>query len=584
MATRILGIDLGTYSIKVLAATPGFRQVTPLELIERPLPAPVVDSEPAWERAARALADLAREHKLAGETAYVAASGDQLFIHVLEFGFRNLRRPDLEKAVGAELEGILPVDLEAMVYGFEALPSDLGVDAAAAGPLAAPGAGALDDDDPTAVRGGGAGAAVHAHGRIAPPTEGMRVLACAMEIERTRHLIELLAPHGLEPRGVVASPAVYAALAERLEAGASAPGEPAFTASPAPIAIIDMGHTRTQVCVVAGGKPVYARSIARGGRDVTEAIRRAWHMSLEDAEQAKHQMGFVASAAEPAASDQQRRMHDTVAREIGALARELRRTLQSCRAKTGATTSRVMLVGGGSRLGGVASFLAESLGLQVQRLGPEHARSLLGDKLAAVGAPVDTACVAAGLSLECAAGRPRFDLRQGELVYKADLSFLRQKAPALLAALVVLLAFATFNGYAELFKLRRAEAALETRVALETTAAFGEALSASAAMDRMGGKTGSKKSPLPRMTAYDILLEFNAKLPDSSKVTLDVDRLDIRPGKITFEATAKSSPEIDAVEEALRQIECFKEISRGSTSVGEGDVRKFSFTITTNCM
>jgi general secretion pathway protein L len=412
----------------------------------------------------------------------------------------------------------------------------------------------------------------------------MRVLACAMEIERARHLIDLLAPHGLEPRAVVASPAVYAALAERIESGAAAPGEPAFTAPSGPIAIIDMGHTRTQVCVVAGGKPVYARSIARGGRDVTEAIRRAWHMSLEDAEQAKHQMGFVASAAEPANSDQQRRMHDTLGREVGALARELRRTLQSCRAKTGATTGRVVLVGGGSRLAGVASFLSESLGIQVTRLGPEHARSLLGDKLAAVGAPVDTACVAAGLSLECAAGRPRFDLRQGELVYKADLSFLREKAPALMVALVVLLAFATFNGYAELFKLRRAEAALETRMALETTAAFGETLTASAAMDRMGGKTGSKKSPLPRMTAYDILVEMNAKLPDSSKVTLDVDRLDIRPGKITFEATAKSSPEIDAVEEALRQIECFKEISRGSTSVGEGDVRKFSFTITTNCM
>jgi general secretion pathway protein L len=588
MATRILGIDLGTYSIKVLVATPGFRQVTPLELIERPLPAPIVDGEPPLERAARALGEMAREHKLGGETAYVAASGDQLFVHVLEFGFRNLRRPDLEKAVGAELEGILPVDLEEMVYGFETLPSDLGHTpgtAAAGASLGEPPAAGIDDDDPTAVRGGAAGAAgVYAHGRVAPATEGMRILACAMEIERTRHLIDLLGPHGLEPRAVVASPAVYAALAERIEAGATAPGEPAFTAPSGPIAIIDMGHTRTQVCVVAGGKPLYARSIARGSRDVTEAIRRAWHMSLEDAEQAKHQMGFVASATEPAGTDQQRRMHDTVAREVGTLARELRRTLQSCRAKTGATASRAVLVGGGSRLGGVASFLSESLGIPATRLGPEHARSLLGDKLAAVGAPVDTACVAAGLSLECAGGRPRFDLRQGALTYKADLSFLREKAPALMISLVVLLVFATFNGYAELFKLRRAEAALDTRVALETTAAFGEQLSASAVMDRLGGKTGAKKSPLPRMTAYDILVELNAKLPDSSKVTLDVERLDIRPGKITFEATAKSSPEIDAVEEALRQVECFKEISRGSTSVSDGDVRKFSFSITTNCM
>jgi general secretion pathway protein L len=589
MATRILGIDLGTYSVKVLVAAPGFRQLTPLELIERPLPPPTTDGEHPWERAARALGDIAREHKLGNETAYVATGGDQLFIHVLELAFRSLRRPDLEKAVGAELEGVLPVDLEDMVYGFEGLPLVEPLGALPSPAMAAYIAPepAADDEEPTAVRGDGSGGAAQAPGpgRVAPPTEGMRVLACAMEIARARHLIELLGEHDLEPRAVVAVPAAYAAMAERIDAAtAPAPGEPAFTAPSGPMAIIDMGHTRTHLCVVSGGKPVYARSITRGGREVTEAIARAWNLPREQAEQVKHQSGFVASADTPATSDEQQQMHGVVARELAALGRELRRTLQSCRAKAGITPTRAVLIGGASRLAGSASFLSEFLHVPVTRLGPEHARGLLGDKLAAVGAPADTAGVAAGLVLECAGGRPRFDLRQGELVYKADLSFLREKAPALLAALVVLLAFVTFNGFAELYKLRRAEAALETRLALETTAAFGETLSAAAAIDRMGGKTAAKKSPLPRMTAYDILLELNAKLPERSKVTLDVEKVDIRQGKITLEATAKTSPEIDAVEEALSQVECFKEVARGSTSVGQGDVRKFSFTITTNCM
>ena len=54
-----------------------------------------------------------------------------LFIHVLEFPFRNLRRADLEKAVGAELEGILPIDLEDMVFGFESVPPNVGQAASA---------------------------------------------------------------------------------------------------------------------------------------------------------------------------------------------------------------------------------------------------------------------------------------------------------------------------------------------------------------------------------------------------------------------------------------------------------------------
>lgn len=585
MATRILGIDLGTYAVKVLVAAPGFRHITPLELIERPLPPPATEGESHWERAARALAELVREHRLDADAVYTAAGGDQLFIHVLEFAFRNLRRPDLEKAVGAELEGILPVDLEDMVYGFESLPADLG-DAPAAGSDAAP--ADLDrpvgDDEPTAVRAGMPGApGPLAHGPAAPPAEGMRVLACAMEIARARHLIELLDGQGLEPRAVLAAPAVYAAAAERIEAAAME-GEPAFAGPAGPLALIDIGHTRTQVCVVASGRPVYARSISRGGRQVTEAIQRGLGLPLEDAERAKHTSGFVASAAEPATTAEQQRMHGAVSRELAALARELRRTLQSCRAKAGAAAARAVLVGGGSRLGGAASFLAESLGIPVTRLRAEHARSLLGDQLTSAGAPADTACVAAGAAIDGAGGRPHFDLRQGELSYKVDLSFLRQKTPALVTALVVLLAFATFNGYAALFKLRRAEASLQTRLSLETAALFGEPLDTATTMERIRGKTGGKESVLPRMTAYDVLLELNGKLPARDKVTLDVEDLDIRPGKISFKATAKNSPEIDAIEEALDQVECFEDISRGSTSVGAGDVREFSFTITTNCM
>lgn len=584
MATRILGIDLGTYAVKVLVAAPGFRHLTPIELIERPLPPPAAEGEPHWERAARALADLVREHRLDTDAVYTAVGGDQLFIHVLEFAFRNLRRSDLEKAVGAELEGILPVDLEDMVYGFESLPADLGAIAGSAAGEPAAADRPVSDDEPTAVRGDTPGpAGPLAHGPAAAPAEGMRVLACAMEIERTRHLIELLGGHGAEPRAVLAAPAAYAAAAERIEAAAME-GEPAFAGSGGPLALIDVGHTRTHVCVVASGRPVYARSISRGGRQVTEAIHRALGLSLEDAERAKHEAGFVASAAEPATTPEQQRMHGAVSRELTSLARELRRTLQSCRAKTGATATRAVIVGGGSRLGGVPSFVAESLGIPVTRLRAEHARSLLGDQLASAGAPADTACVAAGVAIDGAGGRPHFDLRQGELSYKVDLSFLRQKAPALVTALVVLLAFATFNGYAALFKLRRAEASLQTRLSLETAALFGEPLDTSATMTRIGGKTGGDESVLPRMTAYDILLEINSKLPERDKVTLDVADLDIRPGKITFKATAKNSPEIDALEEALDQVACFKDISRGSTSVGAGDVREFSFTITTNCM
>jgi Tfp pilus assembly PilM family ATPase len=127
--SRILGIDLGAYSVKVAVMSPGLRSATMVDIYERMVPA---GDEPHEVRAARVLGEIVREQHLDQDIAYTALAGDRVFVHVLEFGFKNLRRPELAKAVGAELEGILPVELEDMVYTFESLPRE------AAQPVVAP--------------------------------------------------------------------------------------------------------------------------------------------------------------------------------------------------------------------------------------------------------------------------------------------------------------------------------------------------------------------------------------------------------------------------------------------------------------
>lgn len=567
MASRILGVDLGAYSVKVVIANPGFRAAAPADVIERLVPP---GDEPHELRAARVLGQIVRENRLEGDTPYASVAGDQVFVHVLEFPFKNLRRADLAKAVGGELEGVLPVDLDEMVYAFEPLPSDVSV-----APEPEPGEVLTDagDEDPTFVQSVPRARVVH--GRVAAPAEGMRVLTCAMRRQRAASLLQMFEEHGAEPRALVASPGAYARVAERLVTAGDVKNGP-------PIAIIDIGHERTDVCVVKGGSPVFFRTIKRGGRHVTEKIARSWRMSWQEAENAKHTDGFVGSAAEPAPSDAWQRIHDVVITELGPLARELRQTLSSCVAKTGAAVHRAVLVGGGSRLRGLGSFLTEQLHVTVTPLAPQDAVAIAGDAVTQ-HAGADVAALAAGVALEGGTGRPAFDLRQGELSYKADLSFLRTKATQIAAATLVIVAFAAGAAYAELYKLRKSEKVLDQRLAIETTEIFGEPLSASDALDRTGG-VAQADSPLPKMTAYDILLAINEKVPPRNEVTLDVTELDITPGKITFEGRAKASQEIDLIQENLEKIECFKEVKRGKQSAGPDDTQTFELTIESSCM
>ncbi|HWM88021.1 MAG TPA: pilus assembly protein PilM, partial [Kofleriaceae bacterium] len=583
--SRILGIDLGAYSVKVAVVSPGFRSATVVDYFERPVPPAGDDpSESHALRAARVLGEIIREERLDQESPYAALSGDRVFIHVLEFAFRNLRRPELAKAVGAELESVLPIELEEMVYAFDPLPRDVGRRPEPVGlePGAEPAMAALPLPPFLAA------------GKLAAPSEGMRVLSCAARIDRVRELLDLLENERAEPRGIIAAPTSYPRLIERIAHAAAASGAPA--PDQGPVAVVDIGHERTDVCVVVGGRAVFARTIARGGRQLTESIARVWRLSWAQAESAKHQDGFVASTLEPAQSEAWSRIHEALVPELAPLVRDLRQTLLACRARTGATAERVLLVGGGARLRGLASYLSEQLQMPVSMLGAAEDHAVLGPRLQGMGARADVAFLAAGVAFEGASGRGAFDLRQGDLSFKADLSFLRAKAMPLAAAAIVVMAFAAISAYANLYKLRKSEAALSKRLALESAEVFGSQLSARDVLQRVSPQGGAGDNPMPKMTAYDLLLGMNTAIPAKDQVKIDIEELDIKPTKIVVRAVSGTTDTreplqgIKLLEDSLKKwespgkLKCFADFPPPESQPGKDGGRNFTLTIKTPCL
>src|SRR5262249_43608396 len=274
------------------------------------------------------------------------------------------------------------------------------------------------------------------------------------------------------------------------------------------------------VAVLRAGRVIFARTIARGGRHVTQAIMRAWNMSWEDAERAKHSDGFIASSREPSQSDAWQRISDVLRVELAPLVRELRQTLAACRAQTGAVVTRAILAGGGGRLRGLGGFLADELELPVGHVTPDDALRLVGPNLANRGVAVDTALLALGTALEGATGRPAFDLRQGPLAYKHDFTFLRAKAGVLTGCALLLIALFAGTAYASLYKLRAEQALLDRRLAAETTEVFGAPVGADELETRLQPK--KEESPLPKMTAFDVLVEMSKHLPARTEGKLDV--------------------------------------------------------------
>lgn len=549
MASRVFAVDLGAWSVKLAIASPGLRGATLLNVIERLVPP---GEQSAEVRAKAVLASLIEELRLRDDTGYLGVYGDQVFTQVIDFGFKNLRRADLDKAVSGELEDVVPVDIDDMVYTFEQIPVP---------PESV-------EISPEATR-----------GRVAAKSDGMRVLTYAMRRSRAEELIELGKSCGFEPRGILACGGAAVRLVERTPSLTKARTEGA-------VAVIDIGHDRTDVVVVAGGKAVFSRSVGRAGKHLTQEIAEFWKLPWQDAERAKHSDGFVASQAEPATSDQWARIHSVTIKQLAPFARDLRQTLAACRARTGFAPTALLLVGGGARLRGIASFLTEQLAVPAWRPTQDDVIALAGPRLGTDVSqiPVDSAAMTVGMAYDCAGGRPQFDLRSGSLAVKMDLSFLRTKAVPLGAAVLAIAAFAAGSAYADLYRLRKAEKVLAVRLHDESTEQFGDAKSAEDVLAQNAPGGGSMMSPLPKLSAYDILLEVSNRVPAKDKIVLDIEQLMIEETKVDLQGTTKTAEGIDLLVTELRKIECFKDVSRGQTDTNADGTKKFKLTITAACM
>ena len=132
-------------------------------------------------------------------------------------------------------------------------------------------------------------------------------------------------------------------------------------------AIVDVGASVTNIVVHEGGVPRFVRILLMGGGDITEAVAERLGVPADQAESIKQITGL---AVVPGAVDDH-----PAARAIessgSALVEEVRGSLDYFMAQSGAVRlTRVVLSGGGSRLGGLAERLSAATRLPVEAARP----------------------------------------------------------------------------------------------------------------------------------------------------------------------------------------------------------------------
>jgi len=113
--TSVVGLDLGSHSIKAVELRQTLREVEPAQLRIQPRPSP---DSPLDELLPRFL----RMHQLPTDRVVASVPGDRLSVRRMEFPFRDRKR--LAQAVPFEVEGSTPFDLSEVLVDWEMIGGD----------------------------------------------------------------------------------------------------------------------------------------------------------------------------------------------------------------------------------------------------------------------------------------------------------------------------------------------------------------------------------------------------------------------------------------------------------------------------
>ena len=527
MAQLTIGLDLGNESLKRVRLKSSFRAVEVIDYTRVEL---AQDERPLSERLAEAMEQLGGE---SGASALVATAlpGNVVSVRTLQLPFTDAKR--INQTAGFELESQLPFSLNAVVYDIL---------------------------------------------RIAKTPEGVRLLAAVCQLEQMERWLQTFQTAGVDPRLVGADCLAYSSLAEYL---------PQPEEEQDRVAVLDIGHKLTSVCILGPGGVEFGRTLSGGGKDATIRLAEAFKMSPEEAEAGKRREGFVESELHPAASPEQVLVSDAIRKATDTQVRELRQTLSSHRAVAGARVGKIWLCGGGASLTNLDVLLAEELDVEVEQLGPEHLEidgiHKLGEGLEHDGAV--TWAKALGLALHAhQGGRQGFiNLRRGPFAFKGDFTAMRGKLLQVAASLVILAILAVGSALVSYFSLRSTVNALDARVRETTQAILGKPYdSIDKALGIINEKMSDEADPLPRFTALNSLFEIHERVPEELEIRLR--DISVSPKRIRIEGFTDTFDSVEKVKSAMEKNKCFTDIKTGRTRKTKDETEvEFELTIANGC-
>lgn len=542
MGQRVLGLDIGSYSIKGAIFDVAFKTFNLTDLYESSqLRIEELDGEERIRRIREGFMNLIKENRINPHFTISSIPGTKISTRMLTLPFN---RKKVDKVLPFELENYLPFSLDELVIDYHIISS---------------------------------------------LKNSTILLAVAVKKEVISNHLKIFEGTHIDPKMVDIDSFAPLSAYHTIES----PGKDS-------VAIIDLGHSKTTVSIVRNGRLESTRTLLTAGNSITNALRMKMDLTYQQAEEVKIKHGILDTEQSASVKKEIKRVADIIKGTVDPLIEEIKQTIQSYRAQHTQETvvdvkkvSRIYLCGGTSLLRNIDNYFTHKTNIPTSHLHCFPPNHEISRKLGA-RERVMTQAISLGLKVAYKNQDKRIsdiNLRKDNFAFQHQFKNLRSKISFIGTWLIILVAFIMINFGIRYYKLAVKESQIE-KATLKVMSQILEDYSrlninsSSKARRIIEDRIRKSKEQIDILTAglqeqsaLGVLREISARIPE--EITVDVQELNIFKNNITFRGQTDSFSSVDKMIASLSEYEPFSKVEKGEISdAPDPNKKKFSINIT----
>lgn len=535
MANKVLGLDIGSHSIKAALFDTTFRSFVLTDLFQSP-PLRLEDMVPEDHEVAitEAILQMIQKNHIEVDNTVTALSGKFVSNRMLKL---PLPPKQLEKVLPFEIENYIPFPLDQLVIDHHIIESS--------------------------------------------KSETLCIAAAVQKNILENHLT-LLQKQGIDPSFVTFDTLALYNLNQFVT-----------NQDYKTYAIIDIGYQKTSLCIVSNQKAVFIRTLYTGGRDLDEAIRSELNLTLDQASEVKEKHGILEVRNQELKSADLKKLSACIKNVLDPLFQEIFQSLHLYRSQEWTAPEQqkidqIFFCGGTSLLRNLPEYFTQLVNIPSQRLylldndDPERPSRLKE--------PIFATAVGIGLKVSSRGKNSAFiesiNFRKGDFSFSKSLGDFKDKMVFVGKWVAVIFLLAFMQLILRNYTLRHENNGVE-KVALseykkimpeeKVQTSKNAVKKLEAKIQELSGKQDVLTSGLTKTTALGVLRQLSILIP--SDITIDAKELSIEKKQITLKGSTDSIASVDRVIASLQTDKQFKRVEKGTISDTPDGKRSFLISI-----